>query len=308
MLDQRTRQLLFALQQKGRIPELDGLINSGKEASVYRAGDYAVKIFATSAMVFKDRQLYIADDRRFAQMSSRSSNSRQLVRLWCEKEFRNLRRVFCARLVRTPEPHFSTGTVLVMQRVAGAVRLSEIGRFLSPARLRKLYFGALRVMRDLYVHSNLVHGDLSEYNILYQTRTRRAFVIDVGQALDVENESALLLLRADIRNVNCFFARLGVETAANVRALEFVTARLDPPAPPAALPPPVLDCYCADERFPVPPLLVHHLRLLRADAAPRAPEEILEDDRFLRARIFCGPKQSEGGAAAQGLQQLGTHA
>lgn len=223
-MDARTRANLHGLQEKGKIGEVSELLNSGKEASVYRSGKLAVKIFATSAMVFKNRQIYIEGDRRFAQMST--SNSRQLVRLWCEKEFRNLRRVAEAGLISVPTPGLASDNVLVMELLERAKRLADVGPYLSESRLTKIYYSVIRAMRDLFQKSALVHGDLSEYNILYDIRTKRAYLIDFGQALDLTNPNAVTLLRVDIRNVNAFFARMGVPVVPNGRVLEFVTRPL----------------------------------------------------------------------------------
>lgn len=224
VMDARTRANLHGLQEKGKVGEVCELLNSGKEASVYRSGALAVKIFATSAMVFKNRQIYIEGDRRFAQMNT--SNSRQLVRLWCEKEFRNLKRVADAGLISVPTPELSSDNILVMELLERAKRLADVGPYLSESRLTKLYYSVIRAMRDLFQKSALVHGDLSEYNIMYDVRAKRAFLIDFGQALDLTNPNAVTLLRVDIRNVNAFFARMGVPVVPNARVLEFVTRPL----------------------------------------------------------------------------------
>lgn len=147
-MDARTRANLHGLQEKGKLGEVRELLNSGKEASVYRSGKLAVKIFATSAMVFKNRQVYIEGDRRFAQMST--SNSRQLVRLWCEKEFRNLKRVADVGLISVPAPELASDNVLVMELLEHAKRLADVGPYLSESRLTKIYYSVLRSMRDLF--------------------------------------------------------------------------------------------------------------------------------------------------------------
>jgi serine/threonine-protein kinase RIO1 len=62
------------LYEKSKIEEIETLINTGKEASVFKSGNFAIKIYATSSMVFKNRSIYIEGDRRFANMNT--SNSR----------------------------------------------------------------------------------------------------------------------------------------------------------------------------------------------------------------------------------------
>jgi len=64
-------------------------------------------------------------------------------------------------------------------------------------------------MRRLYA-AGLVHGDLSEYNlIVYEGEL---FVIDLGQAVTVHHPNAGEFLERDCRNVAAFFSRQGVET------------------------------------------------------------------------------------------------
>ncbi len=72
----------------------------------------------------------------------------------------------------------------------------------------------MRVMRniELFLRYNIVHGDLSPYNVLYYRG--RAVVIDFPQASDPRrNPNAPSLLLRDIRNICAFFAMCGVASA-----------------------------------------------------------------------------------------------
>ena len=55
------------------------------------ASGVAVKVFKTSILVFKDRDRYVTGEFRFRRGYAKS-NPRKMVRLWAEKEFRNLNR------------------------------------------------------------------------------------------------------------------------------------------------------------------------------------------------------------------------
>ena len=71
-----------------------------------------------------------------------------------------------------------------------------------------------RVMRniELFLRCNIVHGDLSAYNVLYHRG--RVVVIDFPQASDPRrNPNAQALLLRDIRNICAFFAKCGVAAA-----------------------------------------------------------------------------------------------
>lgn len=59
-LDPRTRLVLFKMLNRGLFSAIHGCVSTGKEANVYHAvnpdgGDFAVKVYKTSILVFKDR-------------------------------------------------------------------------------------------------------------------------------------------------------------------------------------------------------------------------------------------------------------
>ena len=53
----------------------------------------------------------------------------------------------------------------------------------------------------------MVHGDLSEYNILFSHREKRVWLIDFGQAVDRTHPGTETLLRRDLHTINRFFQR-----------------------------------------------------------------------------------------------------
>jgi RIO kinase 1 len=72
----------------------------------------------------------------------------------------------------------------------------------------KVYGTVVEYMRLAYQEAELVHADLSEYNILYYRK--RPVIIDVGQAVLTEHVNAKDFLLRDIDNVNRYFRGLGV--------------------------------------------------------------------------------------------------
>ncbi|VDP28077.1 unnamed protein product [Soboliphyme baturini] len=118
VLDRRTRMILFKLLSHGVIASINGCISTGKEANVYHAtgGDamhYAIKVYKTSILVFKDRERYVAGEFRFRHGYS-GGNPRKMVSTWAEKEMRNLSRIYHAGLP-SPKPVVLRGHVLVME-------------------------------------------------------------------------------------------------------------------------------------------------------------------------------------------------
>ena len=65
-------------------------------------------------------------------------------------------------------------------------------------------------IRKLYNKANLVHADLSEYNIFKNTKGE-VMLLDFGSAVDVRHPNSKQFLVRDIQNVNRFFAKRGIE-------------------------------------------------------------------------------------------------
>ncbi|KAG7133216.1 Serine/threonine-protein kinase RIO1 like [Verticillium longisporum] len=211
VLDQRTRMILLQLINRGVVSEVHGTISTGKEANVYHAVLHpddgptlqrAIKVYKTSIMVFKDRERYIAGEHRFQKGFDKSSN-RSIVKLWAEKEFRNMRRIHAAG-IPCPEPISLKLHVLAMS-------------FLGDKR-----GWAFPRLRD----ANLVGEDLDQYNILYNDNT--LYIIDVSQSVEPDHPRASEFLRMDIKNVGDFFRRKGVDTLTDRAIFHFVTATQGP--------------------------------------------------------------------------------
>jgi RIO kinase 1 len=75
-------------------------------------------------------------------------------------------------------------------------------------------------MRKLFHQCKLVHADLSEYNILYHEG--HLYIIDVSQSVEHDHPSAFDFLRSDIKNVEDFFAKMGVKCLGLRRCFEFI--------------------------------------------------------------------------------------
>jgi len=75
-MDPRTRMILFKLLNRGMIGQIDGCISTGKEANVYHSTStdsekhYAIKVFKTSILVFKDRDRYVTGEFRYLLKST----------------------------------------------------------------------------------------------------------------------------------------------------------------------------------------------------------------------------------------------
>ncbi len=241
VLDPRTRMLLLQMINRNIIAEINGCISTGKEANVYHAISVppdegsesvpplhrAIKVYKTSILVFKDRDKYVTGEYRFRQGYNRSNN-RAMVKVWAEKEMRNLKRIRSAG-IPCPEPVYLRLHVLVMGFLGDkkgwpAPRLRDVA-FDGPEAetiCSKLYLQLLGYMRIMYQKCHLVHADLSEYNVLYHEG--KLWIIDVSQSVEHDHPRSLEFLRMDAKNVNDFFQRKNVDVLSERTVFEFVTA------------------------------------------------------------------------------------
>ncbi|KAG9445978.1 hypothetical protein H6P81_012106 [Aristolochia fimbriata] len=224
-IDPRTRMVLFKMLNRGVFSEINGCISTGKEANVYHATktdgeELAIKVYKTSVLVFKDRDRYVQGDFRFRHGYCKH-NPRKMVKTWAEKEMRNLFRLKAAG-IRCPTPYLLRLHVLVMEFIGktgwAAPRLKDAA--LSEDRLREGYVEMITMMRALYQKCKLVHGDLSEYNILYYEG--HLYIIDVSQSVDLDHPHALDFLREDCLHVSDFFKKHGVAVMAVRELFDFI--------------------------------------------------------------------------------------
>ena len=221
VFDDATFAALYKLVQDGHLTAIGGPISTGKEANVYEAGGpegetVAVKIYRITASDFRDMQTYLRGDPRFQGLRN---DKQAIVLAWVSKEFANLRRASTAG-VRVPEPIAVERNVLVMEYLTRegerAKRLSEV----NVENPEVAYDVLAEYMRRLH-GAGLVHGDLSEYNVVLHGD--ELVVLDMGQAVTVHHPNADELLRRDCENVAAFFRRQGYE-ADDEELYAFVTA------------------------------------------------------------------------------------
>ncbi|CAI5756982.1 unnamed protein product [Candida verbasci] len=215
VLDPRTMKFLAKIINKGVLSRINGCISTGKEANVYHgtidtdsSKEYAVKIYKTSILVFKDRERYVDGEFRFRN-SKNQNNPRKMVKIWAEKEFRNLKRIFMSGCILCPEPVELKSHVLVMEYLTKgngepSPKLKD-HNFKDVDEVVYFYQTMVVYMRWLYQKCRLIHADLSEYNSI--VHKGKLHIIDVSQSVEPDHPMALDFLRMDIKNVNDFFNR-----------------------------------------------------------------------------------------------------
>nr|XP_019012987.1 Atypical/RIO/RIO1 protein kinase [Kwoniella pini CBS 10737]OCF51768.1 Atypical/RIO/RIO1 protein kinase [Kwoniella pini CBS 10737] len=222
VLDSRTRLVLAGLVNRNIIGKIERCVSTGKEANVYFAHPgVAVKIYRTSILNFRSRSNYIVGEQRFRGEYTSSKNPRKMIRVWAEKELRNLRRLAQGG-IRAPKVHDCKENVLVMEFLGdgdnASPRLKDVE--IEADRLDSLYAELVIAVRRMYQHCHLVHADLSEYNILFHQG--HLWIIDVSQSVEHDHPKAFDFLRADLQNVEDFFGRRNVKCLGLRKAWEFV--------------------------------------------------------------------------------------
>ena len=79
---------------------------------------------------------------------------------------------------------------------------------------------SISIIADLYKKANLVHGDLSEYNI-FKT-SKQLVVFDFGSAIDIRHPNAEKFLQRDINNINRFFIKRGISVEDSTKLFEAI--------------------------------------------------------------------------------------
>lgn len=237
VLDHTSIGILEKQTRNKKLFDISGALFSGKEANVYSAKcsttmiskliqpeeeeekiiPVLIKIYKTSTMMFKDRSKYIVDEERFKNFCT--SNSRKLIKLWGEKEVRNLKRLRKHGIL-CPRPLYLKKSILIMSLIGDnepAPRLRDI----DLDDWDKIYCECLQLLQDMYKKAGLIHCDFSEYNLLYWNE--RVHVIDVGQSIEKNHENSNTFLLMDIKNCNEFFKRKGVHILNEVKIFEETT-------------------------------------------------------------------------------------
>ncbi len=207
VLDKFTLETLYYLAKKKLLTEIYGVISAGKESNIYWAKnndvDYAVKIYRTSTANFKAIQNYIKGDPRFKKIRR---GIRPLIYTWALKEFKNLQRALSAG-VRVPKPIAVKNNVLIMEFIGSNGKPAPLLRNAVLESPEKTYKIICDFIKKLYKKTELIHADLSEFNIMYPGEP---VIIDMSQSVLTSHPLALDYLKRDIIVVSKFFRDLGV--------------------------------------------------------------------------------------------------
>ncbi len=218
----KTPKSIEPLVRDGLVDEVLRPLKSGKEAAVYvvlsegeiRCAKVYKEVnqrgFHKQAQYQEGRKVRNSRQARAMEKNTRFGRKQQ-EEVWQNAEVDALYRLASAG-VRVPQPYNFVEGVLLMELVtdehgSAAPRLND----LELSREQALeYHGLLikEVVRMLC--AGLVHGDLSEYNILVDANG--PVIIDLPQAVDAAaNNNAARMLERDVDNLADYFGRFAPE-------------------------------------------------------------------------------------------------
>ncbi|WP_321505972.1 serine protein kinase RIO [uncultured Methanoregula sp.] len=202
VFDEVTLLALYKLVHKKWLSAIGGSISTGKEANVFYgerdAVGIAIKIYRIRTANFTTMSSYITGDRRFSHVKKAK---KELIFAWTRKEFSNLVRARDAGIA-VPEPLVWDRNILIMSFIGeGECPYPQL-RNAEMEDPQDIYSRIVKCIDILYNKAELVHADLSEFNILYGDQP---YLIDMGQSVTRDHPRALPFLMRDIKNINRFF-------------------------------------------------------------------------------------------------------
>ncbi len=223
VFDKPTMMVIQKMVNHGTIKSLQSHFAAGKESKVFIAEGpdgsppLAVKIYLTVSAEFKKRMQYIAGDPRFTEIKK---DTRSFIAAWARKEFKNLKAAHSAG-VRVPAPVAVEKNVLVMEFIG-----DDQGRLAEQLENLQVtaddYRETVGQLTMLYQKANLVHADLSEYNV-FKNPKGEIMLLDFGSAVDIRHPHSKQFLVRDVENINRFFTKRGIDVIDTDLLIEKIT-------------------------------------------------------------------------------------
>lgn len=209
VFDAHTRRNLFELASKGNFDDKTiSPIKIGKEANIFSAikngKKIIIKIYRVNSCDFNRMYDLLKRDPRYPKLTK---NRRKTVYSWASREYKNLHRARDAG-VSVPTPFLIKENILLMEFIGDNEPSKQI-KDLIPEN-KKFLEEVITNMRKLN-KAKLVHGDLSQFNIL--SYHDEPVFIDLSQTMEIDSIYADEMLERDIRNISNFFNKIGISTS-----------------------------------------------------------------------------------------------
>ncbi len=210
VFDTPTLKALSLLVDHKFISEIGGPISTGKEANVFYGikdgSEIAIKIYRINSMTFRSINSYLVQDYRFENIKKKRKD---IVFSFAQKEYQNLIRLKKYN-INVPNPIKRYKNILLMDFIGeneiSYPKLKNL-KINDKIILNKIFCSIINQIKLMYQKSNLIHSDLSEYNILINNITYEPIIIDVSQSILKSNKNADYYLKRDIKNISNFFRK-----------------------------------------------------------------------------------------------------
>ncbi len=184
-------------------------ISIGKEANVFKLEEdekvFALKIYRLETCDFNQMEFYLRNDNRIA---IKTKKRREIIFYWAKREFLNLQKVKELN-INAPLPFAQKNNILIMSFIGdewSAPKLKDYA-FENHEELNQIFTKTFEFILKLK-NNNLVHGDLSEYNILI--KDCEPYFIDFSHATPLNTSLGMELLKRDLKNIAKFFLKAGI--------------------------------------------------------------------------------------------------
>ena len=208
VFDHSTLMTIYKFFTEGIVDTVEFTISTGKEANVFYAkskfGPRVLKIFRVSNATFKTISKYIEGDPRFRSLGK---DRRRILFQWAQKEFANLEKARSVK-VRVPEAFNCKNNVLVMEYLGTPETPAPMFKDVDIDDPEAVYEDFMLQVRRLVQKADLIHADLSEYNVLMHKEV--PYIIDMGQAVLSRHPMAGEFLERDAKNIVHMFKRKGL--------------------------------------------------------------------------------------------------
>jgi RIO kinase 1 len=191
--------------ENGLVDEVVSVLATGKEADVY------VGLWKNVRLALKVYRLHRTPHRKKSLIGYSTDRVGQIA----ANEFTILEKAYRAG-VRVPTPARRVDNMFTMRFLGdetNARQLKDLELVNPEAIMRQV----LKIIEHLLLDAHLIHGDLSEYNLLLFNE--QVFVIDFPQAIDLSSrvnrpsrfEKGKPLLLRDLVNVNRYFRKYDLD-------------------------------------------------------------------------------------------------
>ncbi len=210
VFDNKTNRNLFELASKGYFEENTlSPIKIGKEANIFSAKKkdgtkIIIKIYRVNTCDFNRMFELLRRDPRFPKISK---NKQKIVNAWASREFKNLHKARDGG-VTVPTPYLIKENILLMEFIGDGEPAKQIKD--EQPESKAFLDEIVQNMKKLH-KANLVHGDLSQFNIL--TLHNHPIFIDFSQSMELTTQYAKEMLQRDIRNIANFFNKIGIKAS-----------------------------------------------------------------------------------------------